>query len=64
MVMFGRESRFEDLLSTIENITSTPQEDFEFEEAIIAEFQLTMDSNEIEDVFLPSLKHEVEETSH
>ena len=34
MVMFGRESRFEDLLSTIENITSTPQEDFELEEAM------------------------------
>ena len=62
MVMFGRESRFEDLLSTIEDITSTPQEDFEFEEAIFAEF--TMDSNEIEDVFLPSLTQEVEETSH
>ena len=57
MVMFGRESIYQDLHSTIENITPTLREDLELEEAIFAEFQLTMDSDnlEIEDVFLTSL---------
>ena len=43
MVMFGRESRYEDLLSAINDTIPTPQEDLELEENIFAEFQHTED---------------------
>ena len=39
MVMFARESRYEDLLSAINDTIPTPQEDLELEENIFAEFQ-------------------------
>ena len=42
-VKFGRESRYEDLLSTINDTIPTPQEDLELGENTFAEFQLTED---------------------
>ena len=64
-VMFGRESRYEDLLSTIDNLISTPQEDFEFEQSILEEFKLTEETidMDIEDVFLPSSEQSLDEIS-
>ena len=51
MVMFGRESRYEDLLSAINDAISTPQEDLELEENIFAEFQHTEDVSNIQKNF-------------
>ena len=63
--MFGRESSYEDLLSTIDKLISTPQEDFEFEQSILEEFKLTEETidMDIEDVFLPSSEQCLDEMS-
>ena len=62
-VMWGRESRYEELLS-IDDISSTSAEDFECEETIVDEFPLDEEnSGEIEDLFQPSSQQHQEEIS-
>ena len=54
-VMLERESRPEDLLSTINNLQSNNEEDFELEEAIFTEVQHPLDEiEEFEDIFSTS----------
>ena len=61
-VMWGRESRHEDLLSAINNLPSTVEEDFEMEEAILTKVLLPQDEMEqIEDEFSPPLDQPQEE---
>ena len=52
-VMWGRESRYEDLLSAINDLDSNPDEDFEMEEAILTEVLAPQGDPEQIDVLSP-----------
>ena len=55
-VMWGRESRHQDLLSTINNLQTNDEEDFDLEESIFSEVLNPMDDvEEIEDIYSPPL---------
>ena len=59
-VMWGRESRYQDLLSVLNNLETNTEEDFELEESIFAE--LLPDTEELlEDTFSPPLENPQEE---
>ena len=55
-VMWGRESRYEDLVPALNNIQVSHEEDFELEQAVYSEFLLAEEDCEMDDVFssLPS----------
>ena len=59
-VMWGRESRHQDLLSVINNLETNTEEDFELEESIFAEL-LTDTEELLEDIFSPPLDNPQEE---
>ena len=59
-VMWGRESRHQDLLSVINSLETSTEEDFELEESIFAEL-LTDTEELVEDIFSPPLDNPQEE---
>eukprot|EP00800_Vazella_pourtalesii_P018455 TRINITY_DN5931_c0_g1_i8.p1 TRINITY_DN5931_c0_g1~~TRINITY_DN5931_c0_g1_i8.p1 ORF type:complete len:151 (+),score=31.03 TRINITY_DN5931_c0_g1_i8:225-677(+) len=59
-VMWGRESRHQDLLSVMNNLETNTEEDFELEESIFAEL-LTDTEELLEDIFSPPLDNPQEE---
>ena len=61
-VMWGRESRHQDLLSTINNLQCNTEEDFALEDAIMNEVIPPLDYiEETSDIFSPSLDNPQEE---
>ena len=58
MFMWGRESRHQDLLSTINNLQTNDEEDFDLEESIFREVLNPLDDvEEIEDIYSPPLEN-------
>ena len=62
-VMWGRESRHQELLSVINNLQTNTNEDFELEESIFAEVLPPLGDPEdfLEDIFSPPLDNPQEE---
>ena len=64
-VMWGRESRHQDLLSTINNLQTNDEEDFDLEESIFSEVTDPLDDIEgINDIFCPSPDNPLEAVSN
>ena len=56
--MWARESRHQDLLSTINNLQTNDEEDFDLEESIFSEVLNPLDDvEEIEDIYSPPLEN-------
>ena len=63
-VMWGRESRHQDLLSTINNLQCNTEEDFAIDDAIMSEVIPPLDDiEEISDIFSPPLEIPQEEVT-